>query len=226
MSLKKLTRHTVFLVFTLFIFASSAQKEDSVLLRKLVQFSGLVVQGDSLSPVSYSHVFNKTLGNGTSTDLYGFFSIVARPGDTLRFSAVGFKKSHYRIPDTLSSSKYSIVHIMSEDTIMLAPSYIYPWPSKELFAEAFLNAEIPNDDLKRAKKNLEMAALREQMIYMPMDGSLNYKWSMQQYQQKLYYAGQAPPIHIFNPFAWAQFIKAWKAGSLKNPEKRFENFQE
>ena len=109
---------------------------------------------------------------------------------------------------------------------MLAPSYIYPWPSKELFAEAFLNAEIPNDDLKRAEKNLELAALREQMQYMPMDGSLNYKWNMQQNQQKLYYAGQAPPIQIFNPFAWAQFIKAYKEGKLKNPEKKFENFEE
>jgi hypothetical protein len=48
-----------------------------------------------------------------------------------------------------------------------------------------------------------------------MDGSLNYKYAMQQWQSKLYYAGQAPPISILNPIAWAQFIRAWKNGEFK-----------
>ena len=33
--------------------------------------------------------------------------------------------------------------------------------------------------------------------------------------QKYYYAGQAPPQNIFNVFAWAQFIEAWKRGDFK-----------
>jgi hypothetical protein len=213
-------------LFLLVFSKSSAQSVDLESYGKLIQLSGVIMQGDSLSPVPYVHIFNKTLGNGTVSDLYGFFTLVARPGDSLRFSSIGFKKSYYHLSDTLNSSRYSIFHILSEDTIMLAPSYIYPWPSKELFADAFVKTEIPNDDLQRAKKNLELAALREQMQYMPMDGSLNYKWSMQQHQQKLYYAGQAPPLQIANVFAWSQFIKAWKEGKLKNPEKKFENFQE
>ena len=36
-----------------------------------------------------------------------------------------------------------------------------------------------------------------------------------QYSNKAYYYGQAPSQNIFNPFAWAEFIKAWKRGDFK-----------
>jgi hypothetical protein len=52
-----------------------------------------------------------------------------------------------------------------------------------------------------------------------MDGSQNYKFSMQQMQDKYYYNGQLQPISILNPFAWAQFIKAWKEGKFKRKKK-------
>ena len=29
------------------------------------------------------------------------------------------------------------------------------------------------------------------------------------------YAGQVPPQNLFNPAAWAEFIKAWKRGDYK-----------
>jgi hypothetical protein len=50
---------------------------------------------------------------------------------------------------------------------------------------------------------------------MPMDGSMNYKAHMQQQYSRLYWAGQYPPNNLLNPFAWAQFIKAWREGKLK-----------
>lgn len=49
----------------------------------------------------------------------------------------------------------------------------------------------------------------------PMDGSMNFDWSMQQQQNRLYYIGQTQPITVLNPFAWAQFIKAWQEGKFK-----------
>jgi hypothetical protein len=38
---------------------------------------------------------------------------------------------------------------------------------------------------------------------------------MRQASQKLYYSGQIAPQNIFNPFAWSEFIKAWKRGDFK-----------
>jgi hypothetical protein len=62
---------------------------------------------------------------------------------------------------------------------------------------------------------MEREEMREQMQTMGMDGSMNYKATQQQYQSRLYWAGQYPPNNLLNPFAWAQFIKMWREGKLK-----------
>src|SRR5690625_666705 len=110
----------------------------------LVQFSGVVVQEVSegeIAPIPFANIYIPESGRGTYTNLDGFFSIVARQGDIIEFSAVGFQKIEYTIPDTLSTNRYSIVQLMSEDTIMLPEATIYPWPSREHFKEEFLALE-------------------------------------------------------------------------------------
>ena len=180
-----------------------------------IQFSGVVISQDSLLPVPYCSVINKETKRGTISDYFGYFSFVAQRGDTLVFSSIGFKKSSFTIPDTLTTNKYSLIQIMYEDTIMLKAAVIYPWPSKEQFAKAFVETPIPNDDYKRAMNNLSREKLNERMQFTPMDGALNFKWQQQQIQTKLYYAGQYAPISLLNPIAWSQFIKAKK--------RRFQN---
>jgi hypothetical protein len=181
----------------------------------LIQFSGVVVSGDSLEPVPYCTVIDKSTKRGTVSDYFGYFSFVAHKGDSIRFSSVGFKTSYYVIPDSLQNNKYSLIHVLSTDTIMLPVAVIYPWPSKEQFAEAFVNTEIPNDDYKRAVHNLEQAELKELADGIPMNGSMNYNYQMQQVQNKLYYAGQLPPNNLLNPVAWSKFIQSWKNGDFK-----------
>ena len=145
-------------------------------------------------------------------------SFVARKGDTLKFSSVGYKKAQFVIPDSLTTNKYSLIQLMYEDTILLQTAVIYPWPSKEQFADAFVNTKIPNDDYRRALANLERAEMKDRMDAIPMNGAMNFKWQQQQIQSKLYYAGQYPPNNLMNPIAWAQFIKAWKNGDFKRKD--------
>ncbi|MDG1673981.1 MAG: carboxypeptidase-like regulatory domain-containing protein, partial [Flavobacteriales bacterium] len=57
---------------------------------QVVQVSGLVVTGDSLSPLPYCTVFRSRDRRGTMTDVRGFFSLPALEGDTLEFSSVGY----------------------------------------------------------------------------------------------------------------------------------------
>ncbi len=101
------------------------------------------------------------------------------------------------------------------DTISLALTEVYPWPTKEQFKKAFLKLSLPDDDMTRADRNMARTDNKERMTGMALDASLNYKYSMQQYQSKLYYAGQLPPNNLLNPLAWAKFIKAWKNGDFK-----------
>ncbi len=65
---------------------------------------------------------------------------------------------------------------------------------------------------------MDRSDIKDQMVGMAMDASLNYKYSSQQYQSKLYYAGQYPPNNLLNPIAWAKFIKAWKNGDFKKKD--------
>jgi len=187
----------------------AAQEKD------LIQFSGVIVELDSLKPVPFTHIMIKNSSRGTMADFYGYFSFVAMKKDTIIFSAIGYRKTQFAIPDTLTTNKYSLIQVMQTDTIYLKETVIYPWPTREQFKEVFLNMNVPDDDLERARKNLAREELKEKFETIAMDGSMNYKAHMQQYQSKLYWAGQYPPNNLLNPFAWAQFVKMWREGKLK-----------
>jgi hypothetical protein len=181
----------------------------------LVQLSGVVVDRDSLTPLPFTTVLDKSTKRGTVTDYYGFYSFVSKPGDTIEFSYVGYKKSFYVLPDTLSNNRYSLIHVMEKDTVMSAPVDVYPWPSRDQLADYFVNHKPMGDELEIARNNLagdKLSALAENM---PTGSSLAYKWDQQQFQDKLYYNGGAPPLNLLNPVAWAKFIDYWKKGKFK-----------
>ena len=206
------------LLFSVLFSASSflfGQEESE----ELIQFSGVVLTADSIHPVPFTNISIKNTKYGTVADYYGYFSLVARKADTILFSSIGYKQGVFVIPDTVTEHRYSLIQVMPSDTIMLPQTVIYPWPSKEQFKEAFLYYKVPEDDIERAKKNLRAELIHSLADAYPMDGSLNYKNSMQQMQDKYYYNGQLQPISILNPFAWAQFIKAWKEGKFKRKKE-------
>ena len=180
----------------------------------LLQFSGIIVTGDSLKPVPYANILIKNTHRGTTSDFFGYFSFVAQMGDTVLFSHVGFKRNRFIIPDSLSTNRYSLIQVLITDTVVLSETYIYPWPTKEQFKMAFMNLNIPDDDLERAKKNLQLMEMHERFKSMGMDGSQNFKNYMQEQTSRLYYAGQYPPTNLLNPIAWSKFIEAWKNGNL------------
>jgi hypothetical protein len=188
--------------------------------KKLIQFSGIVVTGDSLDPVPFTNVIVKGTKKGTVSDRNGFFSFVAQAGDVIEFSALGFKSAHYIISDTFRSTRYSWIQVLNTDTIYLTEAVIIPWPTVEQFKRAFVQAKIPNDDQQRAEKNLNLAEMKERMKNMPMDGSMNYRNYVDQQIYKNYYKGQYAPNNLLNPFAWAQFIKAWKEGKFKDDDSQ------
>jgi hypothetical protein len=53
------------------------------------------------------------------------------------------------------------------------------------------------------------------MASLPNDGREAINYTLRQRANASYYTGQLPPQNIFNPFAWSQFIKAWKRGDFK-----------
>jgi len=199
------------LFFSLFFRQVKAQENDD-----LIQFSGITVTADSLNAVPYTKIIIKNKNKGTTSDIYGYFSFVAHKQDTILFNALGFKPASYVIPDTITKNRYSLIQLMTSDTLTLSAAFIFPWPTYEDFKRAFANLVLPEDDYDRARKNLDPEEIRMAVANYPMDGRMNYNNYIENQTSKLYYFGQQQPFNIFNPFAWAQFIKAWKAGKFKN----------
>lgn len=197
------------------MFAQQAQKEE-----KFIQISGVVVDADSLKPVPFVSILIKGTKRGTITDYYGFFTLVASPGDELQFFSLNHKNGVYKLDDTLQQTHYYIIHSLVKDTIQLPSVAVYPWPSKEEFKKAFLNLDLSDTDYDRATKNLDRKELSYNERNYTMDAQANYQYAMQQQLTKMYSLGQYPTINLLNPIAWAQFIEAWRKGKFKNNNKK------
>ena len=204
------------LFFTLLIgFTSTLNAQNGGKKKDLIQFSGVLVSSDSLDQVSYASVVDKTTGKGTMSDYYGYFSFVTRPGDTIIFNAFGYKTSSYIVPDSLKEIRYSIIHVMTPDTLLLPEVDIYPWPSREEFARAFVEMDPYDDALRRAQKQLSGESLAFIASRAPTDGRLSYNWESEQRQTQIYTQGQTPMNNLLNPAAWGRFIDSWKNGQLQ-----------
>ena len=200
------------LIFAWLINPLSAKAQDSA---RVVQFSGYVVTPDSLVGIPFVNIRVKGKNRGSYSNADGYFSFAAAGGDTVMFSCFGFEDDRYIIPSALNSNKYSIVKLMTEDYAYLDSVIIYPWPTREMFRAAFLDLELAESDVDRFLRNMEREYLQEMAEALPMDAQENADRYLRAEAQKYYWAGQASPQNIFNVFASAQFIEAWKRGDFK-----------
>lgn len=183
---------------------------------KLIQLSGVVVSETSLDQLPFTTVIDLTIKKGTLTDAFGFFTIVTYPGDTLAFSSLGYKSGTYVVPDSLNENRYSIIHVLKEDTSYLNHHVIiYPWPSKENFAKAFVEMEPYSDAFQKAKQQLSGESLAFAAAKLQSDASIAFGTTQSQMYTKLYSHGQQPANNLLNPYAWSKFISEWKNGNLK-----------
>lgn len=185
----------------------------------LLQFSGVVLDQDSLFAIPFVSIIVKGTNRGTVSDVYGFFSLVISPGDEIVFSSLTHKSRTYKVADTTSLKYYYAIQVLTKDTFQLPMVDVYPWPSKEDFKRAFLALDLNDSDGDRADKNLT----REELSYLERtqgaNASENYKYVMQAYYTKVYTSGQSPVNNLLNPVAWADFISAWRQGKFSAKKK-------
>lgn len=176
-----------------------------------IQISGIIIDADSLDPVTFTSVTIKNTTKGTVSDNSGYFSIFANELDTLLFSNVGYETSQFVVPPNLQQENYGLVHVMNLDTLILEEVVIVPWPAPEDFERAFLSLEVqpnPNTRTMQAKaalqKTLDNQLSREKFYYDQMRYNRLYEIS-----------GEIPPNNFLNPITWSNFIRDWKKGAFK-----------
>ena len=214
--MKKFLRYFFLLALPLFPSAAKAQFEsfkDSV-----VQLYGVVMTSDSLRALPAASIFVKGTGRGTITNNQGVFSIVVLKGDIIEFTSVGFKPQTVSIPRNLMGNQYSVLQLMVTDTVYLPASIIRIRPTREQFERDFVGTSVPDDEIEVARQNTDMAKRRILSRTLPSDGKEATNYNLKQGAQRMYYTSQIPPMNIMNPFAWGEFIKAWKRGDYKKKQ--------
>ncbi|MEO8763393.1 MAG: carboxypeptidase-like regulatory domain-containing protein [Ginsengibacter sp.] len=210
--MKKIIQYIFFFLFLLPV-AATAQFEtyrDSV-----VQLYGVVMSADSLKALPSVSIVVKGRNQFTISSEQGVFSIVVLKGDQIEFTSVGYKPKLVTIPKNLNGKEQSMIQLMVEDTVYLPATIIKKRPSREEFERDFVTAAVPNDQQEIARQNLSESNRRALLAVYPRDGREATNYYLKQNAQKYYSAGQLPPQNLFNPLAWAEFIKAWKRGDFK-----------
>lgn len=205
-----------YLLITVFIFPLAAKAQEHPGIKdSVIQFYGVVMTADSLKALPSVSVVVKGRNQGTVTSSQGVFSIPLLKGDVIEFSSVGFKSKTVNIPKDIVGTQYSIIQLMVTDTVYLPATIIKPRPSREQFERDFVKTEFPDDELETARKNNSEETRRVLLATLPRDGREAANTYLNKQAAKNYYSGQIPPQNIFNPFAWAEFVKAWKRGDFK-----------
>jgi hypothetical protein len=93
---------------------------------------------------------------------------------------------------------------------------VYPWPSVEDFARAFVSMKPYDDALRRAQEQLSGKSLSFIAASIENDASMTYSWQRNQNYSKLYSMGQIPVNNLLNPYSWSKFLSDWKSGKLKH----------
>ena len=210
--------------FLAFCAIGHAQQTPKLEKKGLVQLSGIIVAEieGRRTTVPYATVYLPEKRRGTYSDYRGFFTIVVEEGDKVRFNCIGLKSVTITIPDTLTQDRYSIVQIMSQDTINLPTTVIFPWPSKEHFKVEFLKMDVTPELQRRATENLAneyLTEARKNPDIVPYGGRESANFYLRQQSREYVYLGQTPPMNIFSPLAWGQFFKAWKDGDFKKKKE-------
>lgn len=196
-------------LFLIFLFCS-LPGFSQVAGKKLVQFSGIIMNRDSNTVVPYVTITNVTgRDQFFSANYKGYFSFVANEGDTLVFTAVGYKREGIVIPSNLSDNKYTILMKMQQDIINLPGVRVYPWASTDEFKKEFMTLKFADDDLEIAKKNVSRESLSAMMASLPRDGGEMQSFNFQNNHNRLVNRNinQRLANPLLNPFAWGALIQ-------------------
>lgn len=134
--------------------------------RKVVQFSGFVLNQNNVE-IPYCNMIIKRRNIGTTCKINGFFSVAVYEGDTILYSAIGYKKRKVAIPVNIENGDYYRDIVLQTDTIMLKELLILRWNTYRQFQEEFVNMQInEKEDYKIAVNNVERIIEQEKLSWL------------------------------------------------------------
>lgn len=197
------------LTIALFLFTSSVFAQQITKEKPLIQFTGIITDVDSNTVVPYVTVTNLTNKEQRYAANYkGYFSFIAHPGDTILYTAIGYKDLLLPIPGEINDSKYTAMIRMKAEIVNLPTVRVYPWATVEDFTRDFMSMKIADDDYVIAARNLSAESLSGLIQTLPRDGgeiqSINNRLSHDRALNK----NMVQTNPLLNPFAWGKLMQS------------------
>lgn len=200
---------TAFFLFSLAVFQTNAQDQD------LVEVSGRVVMEQTTQPIPHAVISVVGSDRGVTSNGNGMFSIVLKKGEKCKVEMGGFKSSSFTLPANYDKKYYTVNIPLGIDTIYLDNVTIHQMTPSE-FDFAFKYLYSPDENVLASRNNMSEEAQYLMMAFMQRDANENQ--TLQQMQNYMRYGsnyGQPSSTNLGNPYAWRDFINAWKRGDFK-----------
>lgn len=194
------------IIFSSIVFSAHAQGTQNVM-----QITGLVVGGDSLYGIPGVHIYVPKAGRGTSTNYYGYFSLPAEVGDSVVVSALGYRTKDFKVQYN-SKQSISLIVELKEDTTVIPLLEVFPYPTEELFKQAFLSLKLPDNYYNGININDQIMS---RVTHAQKSEARNYY---------LYKAANRHSFVVMDAFAWSRAIKDLKGrrAARRRQEKGME----
>ncbi|WP_316790131.1 hypothetical protein [Pedobacter frigoris] len=199
----KYTLTIILLLFFSSLFAQQVNRE-----KKLIQFSGIITDVDSGNVVPYVTVTNLNNNDQKYAANYkGFFSFTAHAGDSILYTAVGYRDYVFVIPSAINESKFTTMIKMKSEIVNLPMVRVYPWATVEEFTRAFMAMKVADDDYSIAAKNLSRQSLTGMIQALPRDAGeisgTNFRFN----HDKALNKNMVQTNPLLNPFAWGKLMQ-------------------
>ena len=196
-----------FVVLLTLAHLANAQEDDP----KVIQFTGVLMGQDSTNVIPGAHVYLPKGGRGVTTNPYGFFSLPVVQGDSIVFSAIGYKRAFYIVPEHRDDTSLKVIVTLEEDVTFLQEVEVFPFPNEEMFKRAVVTMKLPEDrDEQNLRSWISAIYMQKNYGYFPSSAAMNYRYFQDQQLQQFNNRFAPNTINLMNPWAWSDFINSIK----------------
>jgi hypothetical protein len=160
-----------------------------------ILFQGLVMDGQSETPLSNTQIFINRLFSSVS-DVNGKFTFYAFKRDTVIFRLLGYKPAFFHISDTLSGKEFVTGVYMHADTVSIDEVVIIPRLAS-LKSDMFSPRSDAARQTQNANNNLALSAYQARVGQNKLgDPAINYEVIRQRQKNEAFTKGQIPSDRI------------------------------
>ena len=188
----------------------------------------MILNASTGEPIPYVSIRINHSRRGTVANSEGFYSVPVVRGDTLYFSALGYKKARFLVSpyldaytgDTTEGFIYA-VHYLVEDTLELPTVRISAIRTPEELKTALLNIP-PETQSQVARDNVSPEIIAYFLENLPADPQERIKIAEQRYRDIYYQRTLRPTYPILDPIAAYRLVKYLSEKAQVRKEKIYD----